>query len=120
RNPVRELVRSTPNMFCFVYFARCISLGSGFRRNDVVASGWWKSSWLASADMDALVAAGLHHRADHAAGEAVLRQQGRGRGYRGLRQDHGEADAAVEGAPHFLARHLAFALQPVEYRRQGQ
>jgi len=29
-----------------------------------------------------------------------------------------EADAAVEGAPHLLARHRAFALQPVEHRRR--
>src|SRR6478672_3192359 len=66
----------------------------------------------------ALAAVALHDVADFAVRKAQLPERSGDRGHFARRQHHHEAHAAVEGAPHFLARHRALALQPVEHRRQ--
>src|SRR5688572_20381 len=71
-----------------------------------------------STDADALVAGGRDDGADRPRREAEAIAVGGHRGDVAGSDDQHEADAAVERAPHLLARHRAFALQPVEHRRQ--
>src|SRR5688500_571003 len=76
------------------------------------------SGRAASADADPIDGSGVDHMADGAMGEAEAIEVGADRGDIARRDHQYEADATVERAPHFVLRDCAFALQPVEYRRQ--
>src|SRR5690606_7605728 len=77
-----------------------------------------KATGIASADMHALAVGGRNDLADPAMGQRQALQFGLDRGHFALRYHQHEADAAIERAPHFHVGHRAFALQPVEHRRQ--
>src|SRR5882724_2841409 len=55
---------------------------------------------------------------DRPRGQPKACQRGNAGVCRITRDDHGVANAAIEGAPHFTLRNIAFALQPVEHGGQ--
>ena len=92
------------------------SANNGFLVRDATENADAEQQFLS--DADAIVASCLDHLADGAMGAAEATEVGADRSDV-IRCNHQhEADAAIERAPHFIVRDRAFALQPVEHRRQ--